>query len=196
MTSHSALGFPISYPNPRRVAKRFSPAVTVECEQFHHEFHGTVSVFTSPCTCTRFETLPPSPVAYTLQQRRTCCAITDLALVRFVWGAVLNLTNKWTCEVGLGRTDRASHEQTDAHTATPGPVRVDSSRRASCIVHFTVVLYTPTLRPRRQNTSSSVVLGVLRSGMKPFTPISRRAEKLTDPLGFAHSGSARLYEYT
>ena len=188
MTSHSALGFPISYPNPRRVAKRFSPAVTVECEQFHHEFHGTVSVFTSPCTCTRFETLPPSPVAG--------CAITDLALVRFVWGAVLNLTNKWTCEVGLGRTDRASHEQTDAHTATPGPVRVDSSRRASCIVHFTVVLYTPTLRPRRQNTSSSVVLGVLRSGMKPFTPISRRAEKLTDPLGFAHSGSARLYEYT
>lgn len=45
---------------------------------------------------------------------------------------------------------------------------------------------------RRQSTSSSqlsstVVLGVLRSGMKPFTPISRRAcetfEKLTDRSG-------------
>ena len=54
---------------------------------------------------------------------------------------------------------------------------VDSSR-ASCNK------YTST---KYVIVSSTVVLGVLRSGMKPFTPISRRAcetfEKLTDRSG-------------
>ena len=75
------------------------------------------------------------------------------------------------------------HEQTDVRGARRG-----STTRPLILLEPVRNKYTST---KYVIVSSTVVLGVLRSGMKPFTPISRRAcetfEKLTNPLGVAPS---------